>query len=727
LFKKITLEQFVDTESPYAVFVDCNEIEVTDKDREKFFEAVKPPQDFEEHCKDLLLLGKREISLMIKWRAKIRNHFHKEKKARFDKIAVDSEEEEEVDPEQELYKIEQKERRAQEKLKEKKILQYAKQASAGSGIALAESDLGLELADFDFKKHGDIIRKGEVYTDFLAEEALDDEKLRKLGGRYHEYRKKEMRDNDEQEVEDNLEFLYEMKRQKINSMQEKQKQRELEKEKRKTRFLRDRDEEEEAEEAENALKMDKLGDSGQLLRKRALDETGGARVQLGDLQRGSKWFDRDIFSVLGESKKKLVVQDEDGEYDDDEEEDGEAAEGEEEWMDEEGEEELVDGMDEEELEEGEQEDYPEDGEEDEDDDEEEDEEDEDDEDDEDDGDADEDEEEEEESASKGKKVSSSNGNLRALHNTGDEYEIYGDGELDEEEMLKDMESKGVTKKDMRRANRLKMYEQMEKEGIEYTSIFRKKGKKEEEEENDIEELDGDHLDHLNPHAKKLLNIKDKKEKRANSRRIDDNRIEVVPAKKFEDFDVDELAEDLALAKKMIRKKDREEILDMSFNKHCAFDYEGLPSWFVEDEKKHHFINIPITKEEVKVIKDELKAINEKPAKKILEAKFRKKRKLEKQLRKFKKQADQVFDDDGLDDRSKAREVRKLKHKIVTANKSSKPKKKVIVGKKFKVAAPGKKTTGKNYAMVDRRSKKELKAEKRRMRKGKNAGKRGKRY
>ena len=43
------------------------------------------------------------------------------------------------------------ERRAQEKLKEKKILQYAKHNSQG-GIILAESDLGQALSGFDFKK-----------------------------------------------------------------------------------------------------------------------------------------------------------------------------------------------------------------------------------------------------------------------------------------------------------------------------------------------------------------------------------------------------------------------------------------------------------------------------------------------------------------------------------------------------------------------------------------------
>ena len=50
---------------------------------------------------------------------------------------------------------------------------------------------------------------------------------------------------------------------------------------------------------------------------------------------------------------------------------------------------------------------------------------------------------------------------------------------------------------------------------------------------------------------------------------------------YESMDSDDLAETRALAKKMLRKKFRSEIIDASFNRY-AYDDEGaqLPSWFV---------------------------------------------------------------------------------------------------------------------------------------------------
>ena len=45
--KKITLEQFIETDSPYAVFVDCTEITISLQDRERYLGIVKPPADLD--------------------------------------------------------------------------------------------------------------------------------------------------------------------------------------------------------------------------------------------------------------------------------------------------------------------------------------------------------------------------------------------------------------------------------------------------------------------------------------------------------------------------------------------------------------------------------------------------------------------------------------------------------------------------------------------------------
>lgn len=45
------------------------------------------------------------------------------------------------------------------------------------------------------------------------------------------------------------------------------------------------------------------------------------------------------------------------------------------------------------------------------------------------------------------------------------------------------------------------------------------------------------------------------------------------------------AEVLALAKNMLRRKDKESIIDAAYNRY-AFHDENMPRWFTEDEKRH---------------------------------------------------------------------------------------------------------------------------------------------
>ena len=60
---------------------------------------------------------------------------------------------------------------------------------------------------------------------------------------------------------------------------------------------------------------------------------------------------------------------------------------------------------------------------------------------------------------------------------------------------------------------------------------------------------------------------------------------------YDSMDSDEIAEIRILARKMLRKKARNEILDSTYNRFSANeDPETLPTWFVEDEAKHRFID-----------------------------------------------------------------------------------------------------------------------------------------
>jgi AdoMet-dependent rRNA methyltransferase SPB1 len=100
-----------------------------------------------------------------------------------------------------------------------------------------------------------------------------------------------------------------------------------------------------------------------------------------------------------------------------------------------------------------------------------------------------------------------------------------------------------------------------------------------------------------------------------------------------------MAETRALAKLMLRKKMRNKLLDATYNRFANFDdKEVLPQWFVEDEDKYYKPNLPVTKEMIMEEKRILKEYNERPSKKVSEAKARKKRRLMKAMNKVKNKA-----------------------------------------------------------------------------------------
>lgn len=60
--------------------------------------------------------------------------------------------------------------------------------------------------------------------------------------------------------------------------------------------------------------------------------------------------------------------------------------------------------------------------------------------------------------------------------------------------------------------------------------------------------------------------KDKKTSKSDAAEKKEGEFEIVPQKRAEDFEADELAEILAIGKKMLRKKNRDAIIDKSFSK-----------------------------------------------------------------------------------------------------------------------------------------------------------------
>ncbi|KAL6765538.1 FtsJ-like methyltransferase-domain-containing protein [Haematococcus lacustris] len=118
------------------------------------------------------------------------------------------------------------------------------------------------------------------------------------------------------------------------------------------------------------------------------------------------------------------------------------------------------------------------------------------------------------------------------------------------------------------------------------------------------------------------------------------------------------AEVLALAKRMLRRKDKETIVDAAYNRY-AFHDSGLPRWFAEDERRHMRPILPVTKEEVAEEKARLRAVDARPIKKVAEAKARQHKKMQGKLAQAREKAEAVAAQEDVPLGSKMREIEKL--------------------------------------------------------------------
>jgi len=80
---------------------------------------------------------------------------------------------------------------------------------------------------------------------------------------------------------------------------------------------------------------------------------------------------------------------------------------------------------------------------------------------------------------------------------------------------------------------------------------------------------------------------------------------------------------------------------------------------VDDENKHNKPTLPVTKEIMRELKEQFKAVNARPIKKVVEAKARKKYKAMKKMEKAKAQATAVAANSELSAREKMRQIEKL--------------------------------------------------------------------
>jgi len=179
--------------------------------------------------------------------------------------------------------------------------------------------------------------------------------------------------------------------------------------------------------------------------------------------------------------------------------------------------------------------------------------------------------------------------------------------------------------------------------------------------------------------------------------------------------MDEKAEIMAIATKMLRKKDRLDILNGTYNRFAFDDSDMVPDWFMEEEKKHSRPNLPVTKVEIDRQKDKLRAYNSRAPRKILEAKARKRNKLSKRMEKVKKRAQAISNQDDINEFSKVKQIEKM-YRRELGKKTEK--------KKYIVSRSNKKNVGKSgrdVKFVDKRLKKDTRSMKRAEKRNKKKG------
>ena len=122
-------------------------------------------------------------------------------------------------------------------------------------------------------------------------------------------------------------------------------------------------------------------------------------------------------------------------------------------------------------------------------------------------------------------------------------------------------------------------------------------------------------------------------------------------------------EEITLAMKMTFEGKKSEVMEDAVNRFAFNDTDSLPKWFVEDEKKHNRPMLPVTKEAAEAYRAYLKAIDERPIKKVMEAKARKKRKIQRKLEKVNKKAEGLVESSDLTEKQKMEQIRKMYSKI----------------------------------------------------------------
>jgi len=175
---------------------------------------------------------------------------------------------------------------------------------------------------------------------------------------------------------------------------------------------------------------------------------------------------------------------------------------------------------------------------------------------------------------------------------------------------------------------------------------------------------------------------------------------------------------MSLATQLVsdRRRNKDDLVDKSFNRFAFGDGKSLPSWFRADEDRHNKPQEPLSKEAAALIKERMRKLEAQPNSKVLEAKGRNKMRVMKRLEVLKRKATVIADSEEIGGRQKSEQIDKM---MRSARKPTKKEKKVVVAKGKLRGVKGRPRGVKgHYKMVDRRAKKDTRASKAQQKKSK---------
>lgn len=184
VFKTMDLDDFLKVDNPFPVFMEYSSIKLTEAQKKKYFQMIKPPEFLEDYFEDILVLGKNEIQAILKWRSKLKNAIRKQQQQQ--KEQKEEEEEE---------KKAEKEVKEEKELNELKVSRAEQKPEKGMEIEGAEEgqweDEPEEAAEAG--PHDKEAGSNEIATDSELEEEIRKEQKKQLKQQRKEKDKKILR------------------------------------------------------------------------------------------------------------------------------------------------------------------------------------------------------------------------------------------------------------------------------------------------------------------------------------------------------------------------------------------------------------------------------------------------------------------------------------------------------------------------------------------------------